>query len=50
LAVTLRRHRSYTADAWSAQTVFSLEAGEALSALAIDIRFLLAAAPNDDGQ
>jgi hypothetical protein len=51
LAVTLRRHRNpYADDAWSAKSVFTLEAGEEMRALASDIEFLLAAAPNGDGQ
>jgi hypothetical protein len=50
LAVTLRRHRRpYADDAWSARSVFTLEAGEEMGALASDILFLLAAASNGDG-
>jgi hypothetical protein len=44
LAVTLRRHRQpYAPDAWSAQSMFTLEAGEEMRALASDIQHLLAA-------
>jgi hypothetical protein len=51
LVVTLRRHRqSYAPDAWSAQSVFTLEAGEEMRALASDIHDLLAAEPNGDRQ
>jgi hypothetical protein len=51
LAVTLRRHRQpYAADAWSAKSVFTLEAGEEMRALASDIQGLLAAEPKGDGQ
>jgi hypothetical protein len=45
LAVTLRRQvRPYDDDAWSAKSVFTLEAGEEMRAFASDIQFLLAAA------
>ena len=44
VAVTVRRpERAYADDAWSARIVFTLESGEQLTALASDIRNLLAA-------
>lgn len=48
LAVTLRRHRdAYADDAWSARAVFTVEAGEELSALADDVQSLLTSTPNE---
>jgi hypothetical protein len=42
IAVTLRRpERAYADDAWSARVVFTVEAGEQLSAVARNINSLL---------
>jgi hypothetical protein len=43
IAVTVRRSEAaYADDAWSARVVFTVEAGEQLSAVAVDIGSLLA--------
>jgi hypothetical protein len=48
LGVTLRRSRhAYDEDAWSARVVFTLEAGQEMSALARSVESLLCQEPGD---